>query len=110
MAFYDALNAQRIAKGMTWKAVAAESKVSASTLTRMAQGRSPDLDGLAQLCNWSGLKAESFMGGKGKTKKPEQLAMISTLLRADPHLSEEGAKMLDQMIKAAYQQFRKKEN
>jgi hypothetical protein len=33
---------------------------------------------------------------------PETLAMISTHLRADPHLSAESAEMLETLINAAY--------
>lgn len=107
-AFYRALDAQRAARGITWKQVAAESKVAASTLTRMAQGRRPDVDGLAALSAWSGLKADDFVRAREGTRgTPETLAMISTHLRADPHLSREGADMLDAVIKAAYERVKK---
>ena len=102
-AFYAALNAQRQAREITWKQVAAESKVSASTLTRMAQGRRPDVNGLAALCTWSGLSADDYVRDEGATRGvPETLAMISTHLRADPHLSAESAEMLETLINAAY--------
>ena len=45
--FYAALDAERRSRRYTWKRVADESRVSASTLTRMAQGRRPDVDSLA---------------------------------------------------------------
>jgi transcriptional regulator with XRE-family HTH domain len=45
-AFYDALDSVRQARRLNWKQVAGDSGVSASTLTRMAQGRRPDVDGL----------------------------------------------------------------
>ena len=108
--FYKALDAQRAAKSMNWKQVAAESRVAASTLTRMAQGRRPDVDGLAALCAWSGLKADDFVreleGGRGT---PETLAMISSLLRADPHLSDEGASFLEDVLQAGYRRMKKGE-
>jgi transcriptional regulator with XRE-family HTH domain len=107
-AFYKALDAHRSSRGITWKQVAAESNVAASTLTRMAQGRRPDVDGLAALCAWSGLKADDFVrarvGGRGT---PETLAMISTLLRADPHLTSEGASYLEEVIRAGYKHMKK---
>ena len=43
-AFHAALDSQRLAMGLNWKDVAAEAGVSASTLTRMAQGKRPDVD------------------------------------------------------------------
>ena len=57
-AFYAALDAERRDRRYTWKQVAEESQVSASTLTRMAQGRRPDVDSLAALVTWSGLSAD----------------------------------------------------
>ncbi len=107
-AFYGALDAQRQAKQMTWKEVAAKAHISASTLTRMAQGRRPDVDRLAALCAWSGLKADDYVRSKPAAKgKATPLAMISTLLRADPNLTDKGAVMLEQLVKAAYEQMRK---
>jgi transcriptional regulator with XRE-family HTH domain len=50
--FFAALDAHRLAKRLTWKQVAEQSEVSASTLTRMAQGKRPDVDGLAALLKW----------------------------------------------------------
>jgi transcriptional regulator with XRE-family HTH domain len=40
-AFFAALDAHRQAKKLTWKQVAPETGVSASTLTRIAQGKKP---------------------------------------------------------------------
>ncbi len=112
-AFYSALDAQRIAKKLHWKQVAEKSGVSASTLTRMAQGRRPDVDSLASLLNWSGLDANEFVRvepepGRPQESDAEPLAMISTYLRSDPNLSPESATALDELIKATYGRLRKK--
>jgi transcriptional regulator with XRE-family HTH domain len=107
-AFFAALDAQRQAKKRTWKQVAAETGVSASTLTRMAQGRKPDVDGLAALLRWSGLKAEDFVitDPKQTRQKAETLAMICSQLRADPHLKKEDAEALEAIIRVAYEKLR----
>jgi transcriptional regulator with XRE-family HTH domain len=106
-AFFQALDAQRQSRRLTWKQVAAESGVSASTLTRMAQGKRPDVDSLAALVTWSGVDADDFMtGGDEQRRGPEPLAMISTYLRSDRHLSPEAARALEAVIKAAYEQLR----
>jgi transcriptional regulator with XRE-family HTH domain len=106
--FHAALDSQRKALDMTWKDVADEAGVSASTLTRMAQGKRPDVDGLAALLSWSGLKAETFIRHSGVEggKKPQPLAQITAILRADPNLSKESAEAIDQILKAAYRRFR----
>lgn len=103
--FHAALDAQRSAKGLTWKEVAAQSGVSASTLTRMSQGRRPDVDGLALLLAWSGLDASSFVPG---ANEPEPLAQIAANLRADRNLKPESARALEEIIKVAYERFRER--
>jgi transcriptional regulator with XRE-family HTH domain len=105
--FYSALDGVRQARKMNWKQVAAESRVSASTLTRMAQGKRPDVDGLAALATWSGLEADAFVRSDEERPDPETLAMISTYLRSDPHLTAEAATALDELVKATYERLRK---
>jgi transcriptional regulator with XRE-family HTH domain len=107
-AFFAALDAQRRSTKKTWKQVAGEAGLSASTLTRLAQGHRPDIDGLASLLSWSGLDAETFIRdpedeGRGQ---PETLARISTYLRADPQLSPTSANAMERIIAAAYEQLR----
>ncbi len=109
-AFYAVLNSQREARRMTWKQVAAESGVHASTLTRMGQGKSPDANGLAALMSWAGLQADSFMRETGTNvrNEPEPLAQITAVLRADSNLSKESAEAIEQILKAAYERFRER--
>ena len=108
-AFYDALDGQRQGRRLNWKQVAAESGVSASTLTRMAQGKRPDVDGLAALASWSGLTVDDYVRSDEKRPEPESLAKITTYLRSDRNLSPESATALDQMIKSAYERLRERE-
>jgi DNA-binding Xre family transcriptional regulator len=108
--FYAALDAARLARGLNWKQVAAGSGVSASTLTRMAQGKRPDVDGLAALCAWSGLDADDFVRSEDDDRTPaEPLAMISTYLRSDRNLSAESAAALEEVIKITYERLRQKD-
>lgn len=105
--FYAALDAARRAKDLNWKQVASASGVSASTLTRMSQGKRPDVDGLAALAAWSGLDTDDFVRTEiGERPEPEPLAMISTYLRGDKNLSPEAAAALEAVIKVTYDQLR----
>src|SRR3954467_13101943 len=106
-AFYEARDAARQARRLNWKQVASESGVSASTLTRMAQGKRPDVDGLAALGSWSGLDVDDYVRSPDDRPEPAPLAMISTYLRSDRNLSPEAATALDEMIKATYERLRK---
>jgi transcriptional regulator with XRE-family HTH domain len=109
-AFYAALDSVRQARRLNWKQVSAESGVSASTLTRMAQGKRPDVDGLAALVAWSGLEADNYVRfADDQRPAPEPLAMISTYLKGDRNLSPQAATALEEMVKAAYQQLRNKD-
>ena len=101
-AFFAALDTERQARQCTWKQVAEECGISASTLTRMAQGRHPDVNGLAALATWSGLDVNRFLRNPSAWKEPEPLAVISSCLHSDPRLNERAAVALDQMVKAAY--------
>ena len=106
-AFYAALDGERRSRRYTWKHVAEEAQVSASTLTRMAQGRRPDVDSLAALVAWAGMSADSFVDSGDARPTPGALTMISTYLKGDPQLSAEAAEALDQLVKAAYERMRK---
>ena len=105
--FYAALNAVRLSRQMTWKDVAGESEVNASTLTRIGQGSNPDADSLAALLTWSKLKAEDFIEGAG-IGETEPLARIVTLLRADPQLSKTNARLIESIVISTYEQLKNK--
>ena len=107
--FYAALDSHRRSKDITWKKVAAEARVSASTLTRMGQGKRPDVDTLAGLASWSGIDVKKFYNvPEGINSSPEPLSEISALLRADKNLGGESAIALENMLKSAYEHMRKK--
>jgi transcriptional regulator with XRE-family HTH domain len=103
-AFFAALDSQRAASRLTWKQVAEQSGVSASTLTRMAQGKRPDIDGLAALAKWSGLAVDRFVGKRETAAEP--LAEMTAILHGDPRLSSQSKAALEHMLKAAYEQLR----
>ncbi|MEQ1718145.1 MAG: hypothetical protein ABL907_19560 [Hyphomicrobium sp.] len=104
-AFYASLNAVRLSRQMTWKEVAKEAGVNASTLSRMNQGSKPDVDGLAALLSWSHLKAEMFIPSSRK-HEAEPIAKITALLRADPKLSRENAKLIESIVIDTYNKLR----
>lgn len=106
--FVAALDSTRRARKMTWRKVADEAHVSASTLTRLSQGKRPDVDSLGALTRWAGLDAGDFYKGHASSSTTEPLAKVTAYLRADPNLSDDGAKALEAILYATYEQFRKK--
>ena len=105
--FFAALDSVRLGRSLNWKQVAAAAKLSPSTLTRLAQGKRPDVDSLAALVDWAGLNADDFVVRTHGVQETEPLAMISTYLRADRSLSPEAATALDTVVRAAYEALRK---
>lgn len=103
--FFSALNAERLSRQMTWKEVAHETGVAASTLSRMGQGAKPDVNGLAALLKWSNLKAEMFIQGTENSEAPP-IAKITALLRADPQLSPKNAKLMEEIVMSTYNKLR----
>ncbi|MEW2386593.1 helix-turn-helix transcriptional regulator [Micromonospora sp. NPDC047707] len=105
-AFYAALDRTRAERGLRWKQVGDEAKVSPSTLTRLAQGRRPDVDSLAALVDWAGLSADDFV----RRTQPRQethgtLAGVSTYLRADKNLDDRKAEAIEKVIEVMYRQM-----
>ncbi|WP_192385109.1 helix-turn-helix domain-containing protein [Mesorhizobium silamurunense] len=101
--FHAALGRVRAAKRLNWKQVAEQSGVSASTLTRIAQGKRPDVDSLAALVSWSGLSADAFVArAEQPHKKAQPLSDIANVLYADASLSEDGRATMMDLITAAY--------
>lgn len=109
-AFYRVLDAHRAELGLTWKDVALKSGVPASTLTRMSQGRRPDVDSLAKLVSWSGINADVFLRRTkvAASEAPRILTEMVAHLSADPNLSEASAKALSAVILATYDQLRER--
>ena len=82
--------------------------MSASTLSRLAQGKRPDVDSLAGLLNWASLSADAFVGGTipaGAGAEP--LSQITSVLYGDASLPTEGRDAMIDMITAAYIRLRR---
>jgi len=103
-ALVAALDAQRKAKGLSWRQVAKEGAVSPSTLTRMQQGKLPDVNTFGALVQWLRIPAERFMlkGQQVHRKSPNPVAVASTLLRGKREISPQAAKALEELVQAAF--------
>lgn len=108
-AFFAALDTERLARRKTWKQIAEESNVPASSLSRMGQGKKPDVETFAKLLNWSNLKAEVFIDNTDDKGRPTSLSTITSLLRADPKLSKESKRTLEFVINSTYHALLSKE-
>jgi transcriptional regulator with XRE-family HTH domain len=103
--YYRALESTVQAKRLRWKDVSELTGISASTLSRMSQGKGPDSASLAALAAWSGLNPADFVRSSNAPTEAEPLARVTALLRHDPRLSPDAADMLDRMVRSAYEQL-----
>jgi len=104
--FYNALDDERVRRNLTWRHVANEAGISQSTLTRLAQGKRPDVDSLAALADWANLSVDDFIIRVLGAPEKEPTAQITTYLRASKELSAESAAALDRIIKIAYESLK----
>jgi transcriptional regulator with XRE-family HTH domain len=106
---YTALDVKRRAENLSWRDVATAVGVSASTLTRMAQGASPDVEGFGKMVRWLGVSADDFIApvkARQPKKQEELLVVVSRHLRASKELDPRSAKALEGIIEAAYKQMK----
>ncbi len=102
--FYEALNAHRRSLMLSWKSVANKTGVSASTLTRMGHGRSPDINGLAALASWSGIDVRRFF--TAPIGKPSKLSEIISILEGDGSITHDGRAFMVKIMGILYEEYR----
>lgn len=95
---------KRASKGL--REVAAEiGNVSPSTLSRVENGRVPDMETFLLLCDWLGVAPAEFFSGDASTEEKSPAASIEVQLRADKNLDPVTANALATIIRAAYQEL-----
>ncbi|MBX3211336.1 MAG: helix-turn-helix transcriptional regulator [Labilithrix sp.] len=109
--FVTAIDAARRALDLSWSAVAARTGVSASTLTRMAQGRSPEIGALAALAAWSGTSLDAFVRptrpASHETAGPSAIARVASELQRAPELGRTEALAIAEIVAVAYERLRR---
>jgi len=112
-----AIRRKREELGLSLRDVADETKVSASTLSRIENGTGkPDADNIARLTSWLDMPMERVMGARKIEEGTDTSAVVyfpheampdivEAHLRADRNLTPETAKALSELFRVAYQQF-----
>jgi transcriptional regulator with XRE-family HTH domain len=102
-ALVAALDAERSARGFSWRQLAKDAGVSPSTLTRMQQGKSPDVNTFSALTRWLDIPAERFYAETSQQSAPEDpLAVISALLRGKKKMNPKAVAALQELVNAAF--------
>ncbi len=97
----DALDQARIARGLSWRQLAAECGVTPSLLSRLRNGYKPDAEGYMTLVRWLRMPAETFLVEPDDSGvQPELAAELAPLLRARADLDEADVAMLQEVIRA----------
>lgn len=81
--------------------------VSPSTLSRIENGKVPDMDTFLRICDWLQVSSEEFIKEKETDEQKQDtisnVDRIEGYLRADRELAPETADALAKIVKAAYQ-------
>lgn len=98
------IDAERRARGLSWRQVAKDAEISASTLTRMQQGKSPDVNTFFALTRWLEIPAERFYTeqASGSASPVDPMAVVSTLLRGKKKMNPKALAALQELVNAAF--------
>ena len=107
------LRRKRESESLSLRAVAKQTQVSASTLSRIENGTGiPDTPTLARLAKWLSVPFERIVGANNPIDNPivyyprESLPdIVAAHLRADPNLSPDMARALEEVFRVAYKQL-----
>lgn len=101
---------KRATRGL--REIAAEiGNVSPSTLSRVENGRVPDMETFLLLCDWLEVApAEFFRSGEDSPPEKTSAESIALQLRADKNLDPTTANTLATIIQAAYQELSRNKN
>lgn len=104
---HAALDAARQHQGLSWRQLAKELDVSASTISRMANGLKPDVTAFVAMTNWLRMPAERFYVRADREigQEPELVASLMPLLRARKDLNEQDVAYLGEVLEAAARRF-----
>jgi|NGEPerStandDraft_6_1074524.scaffolds.fasta_scaffold60975_2 transcriptional regulator with XRE-family HTH domain len=101
---HAALDAERTARGWSWRQLAKDVGVSPSLLSRLGNEQRPDADGFATLVRWVNMPAETFMVDadvqRERQSEPDLVAQLAPLLRARQDLDDRDVAYLEEVIRA----------
>jgi transcriptional regulator with XRE-family HTH domain len=115
-----AIKRRREELGMSLRAVADITNVSASTLSRIENGTGkPDADNIARLTDWLDMPVDRVLNRQHRENSVDPVVyypheatpeIVEAHLRADRNLSPETAKALSELFRVAYSEFSKPRN
>jgi transcriptional regulator with XRE-family HTH domain len=98
---------RRAEQSLSLRDVSAQAGIPAATLSRIEQGRTPDLATFRRLVEWLGISAERFFSGSERSVSTP--VAISEHLRLDPTLAPEDAEKIGDLVKTMYDTLRQQD-
>lgn len=104
---HAALDAARSSKELSWRQLAGLLDLSPSTLSRLANGYTPDTNAFTSMVTWLNIPAEQFVKAERVTERdePDLVASLAPLLRARKDLKPEDVEHLEELISSAVRRF-----
>lgn len=84
--------------------------VSPSTISRVENGKTPDIETFLALCDWLEIPPAALIKNTKSPKSLDTPEKISIMLRSDPNLDSAIANVLATLIKAAYKDLSEKKS
>ena len=95
---------QRKRGSMGVRAAAGEIGISPATLSRIENGRVPDLDTLKKVCAWLGVDPAAYLGASAQ-RRTTDAPSVQVVFKKDRAVTPKTSQALGKLILAAYQQF-----
>jgi transcriptional regulator with XRE-family HTH domain len=92
---------KRATEYISLRALERETGISASTLSRIENGKTADMEHVAALARWLGVKIERFVGSYNE----DLPGAVKAMLLADPNIGKDEADALSGTFSALYRQM-----
>jgi len=86
------------------RAAAGEIGISPATLSRIENGRVPDLDTLKKVCTWLGVNPAAYLGVSAE-RQSTSAPGLQVVFKKDRAVTPKTSQALARLIQAAYHQF-----
>lgn len=92
---------------LSLREVSAQAAIPAATLSRIEQGRTPDLATFRRLVEWLGVSPDRFFTPTERTASTPDA--ITGVLRLDPNLNPEDANKIAELVRTMYDTLRRQD-
>jgi transcriptional regulator with XRE-family HTH domain len=104
--FFKDVDQRRRDRELSWRQLGRNLGVSASTFSRMSQGKRPDVDTFLTLLAWLEAPADAYIDGVDRpATSADTMTQVLMALRADASLAPDAADALEEIVRVAYRRL-----